>query len=181
MDAIRFIFPEVTRLTAGAVGEPGHRTFYILVGRGPTQVRVWVEKEQLQAVSAAIDRLALLVTSKAADEPEEALATPPLGDEPLSAELQGGRLAMGYDEERQRFLLTIHEKEAPEEASPVLGFWATLGQMKAWDRRIEEVCSAGRPLCALCGGPIDPEGHVCPRGNGHRPPESLGKMEPGEK
>ncbi len=173
MENIRFVFPEVTRLTAGAVGEPGHRTFYILVGRGVTKVRVWVEKAQLQAVSAAIARLVVLMPSQTGGDLEEAIALPPASDEPLVADIQGGKLALGYDEERKRFLFLAHEKDAPEEASPMVGFWATLSQMRAWDRRIDEVCSAGRPICVLCGGPIDPAGHVCPRGNGHRPPDAL--------
>ena len=28
--------------------------------------------------------------------------------------------------------------------------------------------AAGRPPCPFCGLPLDPEGHVCPRQNGHR-------------
>jgi hypothetical protein len=28
----------------------------------------------------------------------------------------------------------------------------------------------GRPPCPLCGYPLDPEGHACPRTNGHRAP-----------
>ncbi len=173
MENIRFVFPEVTRLTAGAVGQPGHRTFYILVGRGGTQVRVWLEKAQLQAMSAAIARLVVLMSSQGTGETEEAWALPPSADEPLTADIQGGKLALGYDEERKKFLFLAHEKDASEEASPAVGFWATLSQMRAWDHRIDEVCSAGRPLCALCGGPIDPEGHICPRSNGHLRPDAL--------
>jgi uncharacterized repeat protein (TIGR03847 family) len=37
-------------------------------------------------------------------------------------------------------------------------------------RRGWELVGAGRPTCALCGHPIDPEGHSCPRTNGHGPP-----------
>jgi hypothetical protein len=29
------------------------------------------------------------------------------------------------------------------------------------------ICASGRPPCFLCGLPINPEGHVCPRANGH--------------
>ncbi len=31
-----------------------------------------------------------------------------------------------------------------------------------------QIVAAGRPPCPLCGLPLDPEGHVCPRQNGHR-------------
>ena len=30
-----------------------------------------------------------------------------------------------------------------------------------------KLCRAGRPPCPLCGAPIDMEGHICPRHNGH--------------
>jgi uncharacterized repeat protein (TIGR03847 family) len=35
---------------------------------------------------------------------------------------------------------------------------------------VTRLVEAGRPLCPLCGGPLDPQGHDCPRTNGHRPP-----------
>ena len=37
------------------------------------------------------------------------------------------------------------------------------------------VCAAGRPLCPLCGGPMDPNGHPCPRTNGHAV-EDIGEL-----
>ena len=30
-----------------------------------------------------------------------------------------------------------------------------------------EVIAAGRPPCPLCGLPLNPEGHICPRRNGY--------------
>jgi uncharacterized repeat protein (TIGR03847 family) len=33
--------------------------------------------------------------------------------------------------------------------------------------RALRVVSAGRPPCPLCGAPLDPRGHICPRRNGH--------------
>jgi uncharacterized repeat protein (TIGR03847 family) len=32
------------------------------------------------------------------------------------------------------------------------------------------VVEGGRPICGNCGRPIDPEGHFCPKSNGHRKP-----------
>jgi uncharacterized repeat protein (TIGR03847 family) len=34
--------------------------------------------------------------------------------------------------------------------------------------RAESVVAAGRAPCPFCGGPIDAEGHLCPRSNGYR-------------
>lgn len=36
-----------------------------------------------------------------------------------------------------------------------------VGTARAFARRTCEVVNAGRPLCTLCGRPIDPEGHTC--------------------
>jgi hypothetical protein len=33
--------------------------------------------------------------------------------------------------------------------------------------RAIEVVAAGRLPCPLCGQPLDPQGHICPRRNGH--------------
>ena len=39
---------------------------------------------------------------------------------------------------------------------------------RAFVTRAESVVSAGRPPCPFCGLPLDPDGHICPRQNGHR-------------
>src|SRR4030042_1588088 len=41
---------------------------------------------------------------------------------------------------------------------------------------IEGIVAAGRPICRLCLGPIDPEGHVCARSNGHRSEDELEEL-----
>ena len=38
---------------------------------------------------------------------------------------------------------------------------------RAFAKRALRVVAAGRPPCPLCGNPLDPEGHICPRQNGH--------------
>jgi len=50
-------------------------------------------------------------------------------------------------------------------------FWATREQMLALARHGAQVCTQGRPTCRFCDQPIDPEGHVCPKMNGHRAAE----------
>ena len=41
-------------------------------------------------------------------------------------------------------------------------------EIAALSVRGAEAVAAGRPPCPLCGQPLDPEGHTCPRLNGHR-------------
>ena len=38
---------------------------------------------------------------------------------------------------------------------------------RAFVGRALRVLAAGRPPCPLCGQPLDPQGHLCPRRNGH--------------
>jgi uncharacterized repeat protein (TIGR03847 family) len=38
---------------------------------------------------------------------------------------------------------------------------------RAFVDRAIRVVQAGRPPCPLCGAPLDPAGHICPRRNGH--------------
>ncbi|MGH2730258.1 MAG: DUF3090 family protein, partial [Actinomycetota bacterium] len=42
-------------------------------------------------------------------------------------------------------------------------------QARAFVLHALAVIDEGRPLCMLCGLPIDPTGHACPASNGHRP------------
>ncbi len=39
--------------------------------------------------------------------------------------------------------------------------------VEAFAGHAEAVVAAGRPLCPMCGQPLDPQGHLCPRRNGH--------------
>jgi uncharacterized repeat protein (TIGR03847 family) len=45
----------------------------------------------------------------------------------------------------------------------------TRAQLRVLARHGAEVVARGRPLCPLCGNPLDPTGHICPALNGHRP------------
>ena len=47
--------------------------------------------------------------------------------------------------------------------------FVTRAQLRVLARHGSEVVARGRPLCPLCGNPLDPTGHICPAQNGHRP------------
>lgn len=164
-------FESVSRLAAGAHGEPGQRTFFLLVGREGQLVRLWLEKERLQQIGTAIEQILLRLEREHGMTPAGPEDPSGLVEEPgsaLVAEFHVGWFALGFDERRRLLALFAHELEAEEQSQPTFGCWATLSQMQALSRRIAEVCAAGRPSCRLCGGPIDPVGHICPKANGHR-------------
>ena len=63
------------------------------------------------------------------------------------------------------------------------GTWAvariplTREQAAAFAIRATRLVEAGRPPCPLCGLPLDPSGHDCPRTNGHRPPVDVNESD----
>jgi uncharacterized repeat protein (TIGR03847 family) len=59
--------------------------------------------------------------------------------------------------------LPVEGQEEPD----VARFWATRDQVAALSSHAMEIASQGRPLCPLCGEPINDDGHFCPRSNGH--------------
>jgi uncharacterized repeat protein (TIGR03847 family) len=167
----------VEKVTAGAVGEPGQRTFYIQAREGARTVTILVEKEQVELLATSIlEILATVGRETGEGPPEEAMELEP----PLEPLWRAGRLSIGYAEDRDQMLLELEEylerpeEEAGQEDEPDLPeparirLWATREQMLALSRHGAAVAARGRPRCRFCGNPLDPEGHTCPAMNGHR-------------
>lgn len=172
-----FELDPVARLTAGAVGEPGSRTFY-LQGRSRDQlVTLLVEKEQVRALAVSIEQmLAALPEATAGDDPLDAGEIPPEErelEEPLLPEWRVGPMALHYDEARDRIVLiaseALEDEVDPEAEVATARFVATRMQAQALAEHAARVVEAGRPQCRFCGTPMGPEGHMCPAMNGHRP------------
>ena len=170
----------VDKVTAGAVGEPGGRTFFIQTRTGEQLVTITVEKEQVELLSSSILEILASVDMETGDgPPEEELEL----EAPIEPLWRAGRLSIGYSEERDLMLLEIEElvpdaddedeedeatQETPDPAR--LRLWASREQMLALSRHGSAVAARGRPRCQFCGNPMDAEGHVCPAMNGHRSP-----------
>jgi uncharacterized repeat protein (TIGR03847 family) len=162
----------VDRITADAIGEPGERTFYLQARAGRELATVVVEKQQVQLLSASI----LEILSGVALETGQGPAEEELGlEQPIEPRWRAGRLSIGYEPERDMFLLEVEELVPDDEDADaggahepdLLRLWATREQMLALSRHGAAVAARGRPTCRHCGNPIDPEGHVCPAMNGH--------------
>jgi uncharacterized repeat protein (TIGR03847 family) len=148
---------------------PGSRRFRLLLEGESRTGCLWLEKEQLQALGLAIEQLlAPLATiwTSSPPEPAEAAVATDFPEKP-SVEFQVGRLALGFDEEHQQFLLLVHDTEANQEGPATLALRATRGQLRALSQSIATLVAAGRPRCPLCGQPIEGEQHVCAGSNGH--------------
>jgi uncharacterized repeat protein (TIGR03847 family) len=163
----------VTRITTDAVGPPGQRVFYLQARQGAEVVTLIVEKEHIAALAEAADRLLLML---AGDDPVRAVDTTDVPEQhmeldwPLEPAFRVGHLALGYDEVGGNLVIVCYElvgDDDPDDPS-IARFWVTPRQMRSLSQHGQEVVAAGRPVCAMCGQPIDPEGHFCVRKNGHR-------------
>jgi uncharacterized repeat protein (TIGR03847 family) len=159
-DSFEFNAPD--HFTTGAVGAPGQRTFYLQAREARQLVTLKVEKEQVRALA---EYLAGLVARLPAAKAPEDLALL----EPTEAAWAVGSIGVGHDQARDRILVEaaelLEEDSADEPASA--RFRITRGQARGFVTRAEELMRSGRPTCRICSQPMDPEGHVCPRQNGH--------------
>lgn len=162
----------VQRITAGAVGQPGQRIFYLQARRGNRVISLLAEKEQVRALAEAI---AQLLDDLAEKDPglstsDDILVTNMSLEEPLDPEFRIGQMGLGYDAERDMVVLVIQGMTDDASEDPATArFSATRMQMRALSTHAAHVVAAGRPICGNCGRPIDPSGHFCPQRNGHGP------------
>jgi uncharacterized repeat protein (TIGR03847 family) len=156
----------VNRIEAEAFGEPGQRTFRLLTANETDLAALWMEKQQLALLGNAIleqlNRVKSLRSAEAAT-PDRARAF--TGD--ASLEFRVAQMALGFDDRKGLFLLLAYATDDVDEARPTFSCQATPDQLRELAEQIEQVVAAGRPLCPLCGEPIDKTGHHCIRSNGH--------------
>lgn len=160
-----FELDDVDRVTVGAVGEPGQRTFFLQARQAEQLVTLKLEKSQVSALCTYLGEL-LQNLPRPGHLPDDLDL-----EEPAVAEWAIGSLGVTYSEEIDRFFLVAEERGDPEEDD--LGetrLVLTREQVAALAIRGTLLVAAGRPACPLCGYPLEEEGHLCPRTNGHRPP-----------
>ncbi len=180
MSEARFEFSAVDAIDAESIGAPGKRTFRVRILCGDESASLWMEKHRIAALGEAIPRLIEQLDSP--DQHPDVDASP-IGyfpDEP-TVEFKVGRLALGYAAQEDRLVLIAHdlstemgeedeEEEEDEEDSELPAFSCrfTREQARALSNSCADAVAGGRPNCMLCHRPIDPEGHMCPRANGHQ-------------
>ena len=194
-----FDLPEVEWATVGTVGEPGRRTFYLQARQGDQHVTLKLEKQQVAALSQFIGEILSdlpapepAIADDQLDLVEPVLAEWVVGSIQLAYENDSDRIVVVAEEvaleepgdEEETEGDTEEDSDSlldPELGSSGAGMSAsedqavgrlglTRAQAAALVRRGWDLVRAGRPACPLCGNPMDPEGHSCPRTNGHRSP-----------
>jgi uncharacterized repeat protein (TIGR03847 family) len=162
----------VSRMTIEAIGPPGQRVFLLQASQGTETITLKLEKEQAQVLAHSIDQL-LDELSERFPRPiskmEEPLTSELMLREPVEPLFAVGQMGLGYDESEDALVLVAQELTSEEESqnARIARFWATRGQMQAISRHALEIVAMGRPICPLCSRPMDPDGHFCPKSNGH--------------
>jgi len=149
--------------TTGAVGPPGQRVFYLQARQGRTVVTLKSEKEQVRALGEYLANLLERLPETREAAPKDVALL-----EPVDEVWAVGTIGVGLDEPNGRVVVVLtgvveEEGEEPPSARIVV----TRAQAAAFVERSRALVQAGRPICPMCSGPIDPDGHVCPRANGH--------------
>lgn len=167
-----FDLGDVDHFTAGAVGEPGARTFLLQAATGGRLVTVKCEKQQVAALTEYLQGV-LADLPVPDDDPPASLDLRP----PLEPEWSVGSLSVAYDDAADRVVLLIEEAgvDDPDDVEVIVEERGSLrarlrrGQVKALVEHNSGLVQAGRPDCPICGHPRGPD-HACPRTNGHGPP-----------
>lgn len=163
-------FGRVDSVEPEAIGDPGNRQFRVRVVAGSRTASLWMEKEQLAALSLALRRL--LEQTKDTDAAIEPEPVSNAGSFPAKADVDFklSRLGIGHDEAAAAVSIFAYDMDIAEDddkASPTFSCQVTRAQSRIFAERAEEIVNAGRPVCVLCGVSIDASGHKCLRRNGH--------------
>jgi uncharacterized repeat protein (TIGR03847 family) len=186
-------FEPPERFVAGTVGEPGDRTFFLQARGGGRVVSVALEKVQ---VSLLAEKLEELLTEAARRFGVELPELPPAGNDnepletPVDEEFRVGTLGLAFDVDTSTVVIEAieagdadtevelgaddeeglqadDEDDEPDDDLDRLRVRLTPEATRAFIDRARRVVAAGRPPCPLCGQPLDPAGHLCPRHNGY--------------
>jgi len=155
--------------TAGTVGPVGQRTFDLQARDSDTLVTLKSEKEHVRVLGDYLAELLAKLPAVSERLPRDLALL-----EPIDPAWAIGSLGVGYDGEDDRIVVVAEELVEEEEGAPAPAdepatarFRITRAQAAAFIQCARDLVKAGRPVCQICGHPINPEGHICPRRNGH--------------
>jgi uncharacterized repeat protein (TIGR03847 family) len=165
-------FNPVSRITIDAVGAPGQRLFVLQASQGTSTITLKLEKDQASILVSSILELLDSLNDKyprAYTKFDEPLKADLVLKEPFEPSFAIGQIGLGYDESQDLVVLVVQEVQVEDDPRQPLAarFWTTRPQAKALCDHTLEVIKHGRPLCPLCNLPLDPDGHFCPKSNGH--------------
>ena len=190
-------FEPPERFVAGTVGEPGDRTFFLQARGGGRVVSVALEKVQVSLLAEKLEELLTEASRRfGVDLPELPVPAGPDNeplDTPVDEEFRVGTLGLAFDVDTTTVVIEAieagegdaeveleedaedaddapiddDEDDEPDDDLDRLRVRLTPEATRAFIDRARRVVAAGRPPCPLCGQPLDPAGHLCPRHNGY--------------
>jgi uncharacterized repeat protein (TIGR03847 family) len=165
-----FDLGRATGILADAVGEPGKRRFRLLARNDYELANLWVEREQLMAMTSAVDKLLTEIEGRGSgeDDPDRPPREGALSFELRpSIEFRVGQLALGFDEQTKLFVILAHDVDADAGAPPTFKCQVGREQLQAFGFAVYALVAAGRPRCPICGGATDAGPHDHAQSNGH--------------
>ena len=191
MTTIILSLDPVDHITVDAIGKPGSRIFYIQGRQGEQVVSLIIEKIQLQSLIAGVSEFLKEVVSKYPDRistdvdlKEDAMRILA----PVDPKFRVGDMGLAYDDERDLVCIIAREMDIfqneedevddevgleeiqKEDEGNAVRYWCTRGQLLTLAHWGAVVLERGRPICPQCLQPMEPEGHFCPKKNGHKKP-----------
>ena len=170
-----FSWPD--RVVIGTVGVPGARTFYLQVRTGKQIVTIAMEKQQAALLAEKIDDVLDQLNALEGNPFSVPTSTPIelVDNDPLEAveeQFRTGAMSLGWDPTTAQVVIEAYpisdaddEDESLDqddaEVPEMVLVKMPVGTARAFTKRTREVVGAGRPLCPLCGDPMDAEGHIC--------------------
>ncbi len=171
---MNFDLRPVDHITTDAIGPPGKRVFYLQARKDEEIVTLIVEKAQVQSLAVGVEDFLSDLRERRPDlgEADDSYSESEMKlQKPIDPVFRVGQLGIGYDETGDMLVVVAREIQpqgSDIEDPRVARFWCSRSQIRrmcAWGL---EVADRGRPICGNCGEPIDPEGHFCPKRNGHK-------------
>jgi len=176
----RHLFDTPDRFVAGTVGAPGNRTFFLQAREATRVVSVSMEKVQVAALCQRLIELLEELERRGVEdavEIEGEVGDTAALDEPLNEVFRAGTLSLGWDTVDELIILEAREiteededdeeDDESEDGPDLLRVRVAPAEARRFIARAVRVLASGRPPCPLCGQPLDPQGHLCPRRNGH--------------
>ena len=167
------MFDQPDDFLPGSVGEPGNRVFYLQARDGHRVTSLRCEKEQVLALAQFLMRL---VGDDGPAEPLGELIEPiaesfVVGNLLVSAEDADGSVVVVaeelvfVDDDEDDFSLDELSLDDADIEPRELRIRMSAAAARGFAQRAGRLMAGSRPICDLCGRPMDPDGHACPRLN----------------
>ena len=172
--------PEV--FTADYTGRPGERTFFLQSRSETLTLSFLLEKGQVEILAEKLKELLVMIDPADPVRTAENVRNPLFAlSAPIEPEWRVGTIGLTFQEDPEFVVVALEPvvpavddeaselDEGPDEVDDfAVRIMITRDQARAFVSHALAVVNEGRPLCQLCGLPMDPDGHKCPASNGHR-------------